>query len=108
VRCGSAGQGRSWVLKALAFLGRGENKDAYDLYYLIRNFGAGIGEAAACLQPLLADDEAKKAVQILRDDFLDHDGLGSRRVAEFLQGGLDDEPQADVVAFVRELLNRCR
>ena len=57
------GPGAFVVLKALAFLGRGENKDAYDLYYLIRNFGAGIGEVAACLQPLLADDEAKKAVQ---------------------------------------------
>ena len=102
------GPGAFLVLKALAFLGRGENKDAYDLYYLIRNFGAGIGEVAACLQPLLADEEAKKAVQILHDDFLDHDGLGPRRVAEFLQGGSDDEIQADVVGFVRELLNRCR
>jgi hypothetical protein len=52
------GPGAYVVLKALAFLGRGENKDAYDLYYLIRSFGAGVDEVAACLRPLLGDDGA--------------------------------------------------
>ncbi len=47
-------------------------------------------------------------MQVLRDDFLDHDGVGPRRVAEFLQGGQDDEIQADVVGFVQALLDRCR
>jgi len=32
------GPGAFVVLKAFAFKGRGENKDAYDLYYLARNF----------------------------------------------------------------------
>ncbi len=102
------GPGAFVVLKALAFLGRGENKDAYDLYYLIRNFGAGVEDVAACLRPLLGDDEAQKALQVLRDDFLDHDGVGPRRVAEFLQGGPDDEIQADVVGFVAALLDAVR
>ena len=35
------GPGAFVVLKALAFKGRGENKDAYDLYYLVRNFAVG-------------------------------------------------------------------
>lgn len=100
----ACGPGAFVVLKALAFLGRGENKDAYDLYYLVRNFGAGVKDVAACLRPLLWDDEAQKAIRVLRDDFLDHDGAGPRRVAEFLQGGLDDEIQADVVGFVKALL----
>ncbi len=99
------GPGAFVVLKALAFLGRGENKDAYDLYYLVRNFGAGVEDVAACLRPLLGDDEAQRAFQVLRDDFLDHDGVGPRRVAEFLQGGPDDEIQADVVGFVSALLD---
>jgi hypothetical protein len=102
------GPGAFVVLKALAFLGRGENKDAYDLYYLVRNFGAGVEDVAACLRPLLGDDEAQRALQVLRDDFVDHDGVGPRRVAEFLQGGPDDEIQADVVGFMKTLLDRCR
>jgi len=69
------GPGAFVVLKALAFRGRGENKDAYDLYYLVRNFGSGVDDVAACLRPLLGDDEAKKALQVLRDDFLDHDAI---------------------------------
>lgn len=102
------GPGAFVILKALAFRGRGENKDAYDLYYLVRNFGRGVADVAACLEPLLGDDEAAKAMQVLREDFLDHDGLGPRRAAEFLQGGPDDEIQADVAGFVRALLNRGR
>jgi hypothetical protein len=102
------GAGAFVVLKALAFLGRGENKDAYDLYYLVRNFGAGVEDVADCLRPLLGDDEARKALQVLREDFLEHDGIGPRRVAEFLQGGPDDVIQADVVGFVAALLDAVR
>jgi hypothetical protein len=32
------------VLKALAFKNRGENKDAYDLVYLLRHFGKGVDD----------------------------------------------------------------
>jgi len=52
------GPGAFVVLKALAFLGRGENKDAYDLYYLVRNFGESVDDVTACLRPLLSDPEA--------------------------------------------------
>ena len=101
------GPGAFVVLKALAFLGRGGNKDAYDLYYVVRNFGAGAGDVAACLTPLLGDDEAQRAIQVLRTDFLDHEGVGPRRVAEFMLGTTDDEIQSDVVGFVKALLDHC-
>jgi len=101
------GPGAFVVLKALAFLGRGENKDAYDLYYLVRNFGSGVEDVAVCLRPLLDDAEAQRALKVLRDDFLGHDGIGPRRVAEFLQGGPDADIQADVVGFVKALLDSC-
>jgi hypothetical protein len=101
------GPGAFVVLKALAFLGRGENKDAYDLYYLVRNFGEGVVEVAGCLRPLLGDSETQEALRVLNEDFLDHDGVGPRRIAEFLQGGPDDEIQADVVGFIKLLLDRC-
>ncbi len=102
----ACGPGAYVVLKALAFDGRGENKDAYDLYYVIRNYGSGVENVVARLQPLLGDPTAAKALHILRRDFLDHAGVGPRRVAEFLTGGRDDAVQADVVGFVDALLRR--
>lgn len=47
------------VLKALAFAGRGENKDAYDLHYVIRNYGVAIDDVAARLRPLQADAQTQ-------------------------------------------------
>ncbi len=38
--------------------------------------------------------------------FLSHDGLGPRRVAEFMGGASDDDIQADVVGFVRDLCRK--
>jgi hypothetical protein len=101
------GAGAFVVLKALAFDGRGENKDAYDLYYVIRNYGAGVDDVVAKLRPLLDDAETQQALRILRRDFLDPESVGPRRVAEFLVGDRDDAIQADVVGFVSQLLGQC-
>lgn len=101
------GAGAYVVLKALAFRIRGENKDAYDLFYLLRNYGKGVDDVAELLRPLLADESAQKALAHLREDFLDPEGIGPRRVAEFLYGRPDPETQADTVGFVRALLDAC-
>lgn len=101
------GPGAFVVLKALAFRSRGENKDAYDLYYFVRNYGKGVEDVAASLRPLLDDAEARQAIEVLRSNFLDHNGTGPRRVADFLLGQPDDETQADVVGFIRQLLDLC-
>ncbi len=101
------GPGAYVVLKALAFASRGENKDAYDLFYVVRNFGSGVEDVAAALRPLLVDESAADAIAVLRRDFLVHDAIGPRRVAEFLAGGPDDTIQADVVGFVRRLIDLC-
>jgi hypothetical protein len=98
------GPGAYVILKALAFDDRGENKDAYDLFYVIRNFGAGVEEVADAIRPLLGDGSSIQGIEILRRDFLDHYALGPRRVAEFLTSGPDDAIQADVVGFVGALL----
>ncbi len=101
------GPGAYVVLKSIAFRLRGENKDAYDLYYLLRNYGTGIVDVATRLKPLLSDPSTKQALKYLREDFQEHDGIGPRRVAEFIAAGPDDMIQADVVGFVRQLLERC-
>ncbi len=103
-----SGPGAYVILKSIAFRLRGENKDAYDLFYLLRYFGSGVEDVAARLKPLLDDDRAKEAIKYLEEDFRDQNGLGPRRVADFLTGGPDDEIQADVVGFVLRLLELCR
>lgn len=101
------GPGAFVVLKALAFRGRGENKDAYDLFYHIRNYGAGVQEIADALKPMRGETEVAKALEILKEDFSERDALGPVRVANFITGGNDAEIQADVVGFVLSLLARC-
>lgn len=101
---GVCGPGAYVVLKSLAFDSRGENKDAYDLFYLVRNYGAGPDAVASHLEPIIGDPLAVRAVEILKRDFLAHDGLGPRRVAAFLTGAGDDEIQADVAGFVGRLV----
>jgi hypothetical protein len=102
------GPGAYIVLKALAFEGRGENKDAYDLFYVLRNYRSSIDDVFVRLEPLLDDEEANKALVILGRDFTDPESIGPRRVAEFITGGPDDDIQADVVGFVGQLLARTR
>jgi len=101
------GPGAFLVLKALAFDNRGENKDAYDLYYMIRNYGRGIEDVCKCLRPLLNEPETQQALQILKRDFLDPEEVGPKRIAQFLYADLNEELQADVVGFIRELIGRC-
>lgn len=102
------GPGAYVVLKALAFRIRGENKDAYDLFYVVRNYGNGVADVVARLKPLLGDPSTKTALGYLRADFLDRESTGPRRVAEFMYGREDANTQADVVGFVRELLDQCK
>lgn len=98
------GAGAYVVLKALAFDSRGENKDAYDLHYVVRNYGAGVHDVADKLRPLLGGADGDKAITVLKRDFVDVEGVGPRRVAEFLRGGPDANTQADVAGFVERLL----
>ena len=70
------GPGAFVVLKALALDQRGESKDAYDLYFVIRNYGMGVDDVYRCLSPLLKEAETKKALGILNRDFSQPDGVG--------------------------------
>ena len=96
------GPGAYTVLKALAFRGRGANKDAYDLAYLWRHIG--VDEVVRCLVPHVNDPFVRKAIGIIREEFNSHDGTGPMRAAEFTFGGPDDDFQADVVGMTSQLL----
>ena len=96
------GPGAFTVLKALAFRNRGARKDAYDLSYVLS--GLGINEVAQCLVSLLPDARVEDALDIIRNNFTEHDATGPVRVAYFRTGGPDDDIQADVVGHALELL----
>jgi hypothetical protein len=104
---GVCGPGAYIVLKALAFADRGNYKDAYDLYYVVRNYNRGPEDVAVHLRPLIAAEDGSQAIEILRRDFTDPGGIGPRRVAEFLYRRIDDDTQADVAGFISQLLSLC-
>ncbi|WP_419162854.1 nucleotidyl transferase AbiEii/AbiGii toxin family protein [Candidatus Palauibacter sp.] len=96
------------ALKALAFAGRGYPKDAYDLFYVLRNYGSGSRDVASRFGLVGSNEKAIEALGILERDFLDHEGLGSVRAASFVAGIPDEALRADVAAFVREFLHAVR
>lgn len=98
------GPGALVVLKALACRGREKPKDAFDLFYVLRNFGAGPTDVAARLRPWSADPAVARAREILAADFADVTREGPRRVARFLGADDDDGLKAQVVAFTAEFL----
>jgi hypothetical protein len=103
----ACGPGAFVALKALAFKARGFSKDAYDLFYVVRNYGRGVEDVAARLRVVLREPEAIEVPKILKSNFLDLRGAGPIRVAQF-QGQVGDKQlQADVVGFVTRLLQAC-
>jgi len=93
------------VLKAIAFRRRGERKDAYDLYYVLRHFGNGVEDVVARLRPLLDSPVTREALAYLREDFERVDGVGPQRIAQFLEPTDADGLRADASAFVLALLD---
>lgn len=101
------GPGAFIVLKALAWRDRGEPKDAYDLFYVLRNYGDGPASVADAFRPLLGDAHADRALGIVEQDFGEPDCAGPARVAAFLGPGDDETVRADVAAFAREFVRGC-
>ncbi len=100
-----AGPGAFVILKALALRNRGENKDAHDLFYVLRHVRGGLADIVRRLVPHGDDPYAREALRVLGEDFAEIDGVGPRRVAEFLGGGPDENLQADVRGLVLDLLS---
>ncbi len=92
------------VLKTVAFRNRGSNKDAYDLTYVWRHLG--LDEVVAFLKPRVVDECVVTAMETIRDDFTEFDGIGPRRAAEFLYDGPDEELQADIRGLALDLVER--
>jgi hypothetical protein len=98
------GPGAFVALKALAFRNRGENKDAYDLYYVLSWYGSEVEDVGRRVRPLLDDRTAREAIGYLREDFARIDSLGPVRAAAFLGRSDDDGFKADVAGLVLRML----
>jgi hypothetical protein len=108
------GPGAFVVMKALAFRSRGENKDAYDLVYLLQNYGEGLLDVLRALTPILSEPEAKEALRFLAEDFKTVESTGPIRAAEFLHGTRNEDAEADAwralsgicwTAYLSKILN---
>lgn len=99
------GPGAFVVLKALAFRNRGENKDAYDLVYVVRNCGTARPTVADRIRAFHDDPAAQLALAHLREDFAEVDSVGPRRVAHFLHRQANDDAQADARGLILDLLD---
>ncbi len=103
-RVSVAGPAAFVALKALAFDNRGENKDAYDLFYVLRNFGASLDDVVERFKPLRGDDQLEEALAVIEREFTEEDHTGPMRVSRFIHKRIDSGTLTDIVGFARELL----
>lgn len=98
------------ALKANAVHLRKKLKDAYDLVYVLVNYGGddGLAEIADRYRRLLPNTDAEEALQRLASDFKAVDRAGPLRAARFLTGGADEALQADAFGYVQEFLRLVR
>lgn len=72
------------VMKGYALNGRDKMKDAYDIYYCIRNFPDGPEALADQCRPLLEIEEARKGYGYIVEKFATRDSYGPSTVSRFL------------------------
>ena len=80
------------VMKSLA-LGRGKPKDAYDIYFTVKNYPGGIDALADEFRVVSGKELVSDMIQKLKGKFASVDHAGPADVADFL-GETDDEAYA--------------
>ena len=74
------------AMKGHALNGRNKPKDAYDVYYSIRNFPGGVDALVADCQPLLKHQSATDGFGIVAGKFRSFDDFGPTSVRRFVEG----------------------
>ena len=72
------------VMKGFALVGRDKKKDAYDIYFSVRNYDGGPLALAAACQALLADASVAIGYQHIASKFRHEDDFGPHTVKAFL------------------------
>jgi hypothetical protein len=73
------------AMKGFAIRDRHKQKDAYDIYYCVRNYPGGIDALAAACRPLLAIKEASEGYRSVADKFGALDAYGPISVRRFVE-----------------------
>ena len=73
------------AMKGFALDGRYKQKDAYDVYYSVRNFPGGPGALAEACRPLLVHDDAAAGYEHINAKFESFDGFGPKSVRRFVE-----------------------
>ena len=74
------------AMKGYAIANRQKPKDAYDIYFCIRNFPDGLDALGAETKPLLEVDTARKGYLLIAGKFRDVDDFGPTKVRQFVEG----------------------
>ena len=99
------------VMKGYALAGRDKRKDAYDIYFSVREFDGGPDALADACRPLLGDPVALMGYKHIAGKFTDDAAFGPVTVRQFLAdsaalGGMTaDQVQVDAFRQVRAWLD---
>ncbi len=98
------------VMKGYALVGRDKKKDAYDIYFSVRNYKGGPRTLADDCRKLIDDPGARKGYQHIADKFRHRDDFGPQTVRMFLEESdslgemTPDQVQTDAFGQVSALL----
>jgi hypothetical protein len=94
------------AMKGFALNGRHKQKDAYDIYYCIRNYPEGIGALAEACRPVLEQHSGAQGYAYIAQKFDTVEGYGATSVTKFvaetdiLDGRTEDQWQLDAFGQV--------
>lgn len=80
-----------YLIMKTAALGRGKAKDAYDIYFCIKNFDGGVDSLALKFQPFLEHGLVKEMLLKLQGKFASPEHAGSADIVSFLEIYDDEE-----------------
>jgi hypothetical protein len=93
------------VMKAHALGGRDKPKDAYDICYCLEHFPGGPDGLARTWSARRAENDVRRAIEILREKFSGPEAFGPMQIVEFL--ALDDRELEAIQALrAYELVQR--
>jgi len=93
-----------FAMKAAAFYNRGKEKDAYDLYMLLKEHPDGVGAVVAQLERHRGNRLVKEALELVAESFRSINSMGPIAVADFLELPPGDERDI-VIRDAFELIN---
>ncbi len=74
------------AMKGYAISNRLKRKDAYDIYYSVRNFPDGIDALVEATQPLMEVESALQGYRLISDKFRSVEDFGPTSVKRFVEG----------------------